>query len=111
MFFSASLDLAIESIFMSLLPAGTLFIICIALSGAGRCPRFMWTLLGLLATCTAGAAFGKIFGWELACTIAAFIIYLVFRWARLRSWCFRSFLSGLITILVFIGFFVLVWIV
>ena len=96
---------------LACIPALLGLMICIALAGAYHCPRFLWSVWGLLVACTAGAIFGKVNGFYLGCTIAAGVVYILLRWSRTRSWLFGNFWRGLITVVVIVGFFGLVWLI
>lgn len=100
--YTNSIDIFIVDALMASIPAIIGLVLCIIFAeGHG----WMWTIWQFLVALTFGAIFGKAYGFYLGCTIVSGVLFILLRWCTTRSWLFGSFIRGLITVLVIIGFY------
>lgn len=100
--YTSNIDVFVVDALMASIPAIIGLVLCIIFAEGRTWP---WTIWQFVVALTFGAIFGKAYGFYLGCTIVSGVLFILLRWCTTRSWLFGSFLRGLITVVVILGFY------
>lgn len=105
-------NIMVEELFLAIIPAIAVLMGIVAIKGFGILPsihRFLWDIFWVLFILAFASAYGKAVGVYLPTVIFTFLVYLVLRIKPIRKWLFGSWLKGIITVVVILGYYIVVF--
>lgn len=112
--YTNAVDILADEALAALVPVIGIIMVYVALKGTGlfvRIHRWVLELIWFTLALTIGAIYGKIVDAYLVTVIFTGLVYLAMRIKRIRKLLFKTWTSRIITIVVILGYYLIVYLV